>query len=84
MAQIGSTKTRREISDNDVWNIISASFQILKNGKEVNIQDYFEILNMGEGEAKELILEKSFCLKTHIYLKQKPTNVRRYSQCHVG
>lgn len=26
MAQIGSTKTRREISDNDVWNIISASF----------------------------------------------------------
>lgn len=39
---------------------------------------------MGEGEAKELILEKSFCLKIHIYLKQKPTNVRRYSQCHVG
>lgn len=76
MAQIGSTKTRGEISDNDVWNIISSSFYILKDGKEVNIQDYFKMLNMSEGEAKELILGKIFLFENP-YIPQtrahKPT-----------
>ena len=43
VAQIGSTKAHGEISDNNVWKIISASFSILKAGKEVNILDYVEM-----------------------------------------
>lgn len=42
VAQIGSTKAHGEISDNNVWD--TASFSILKDGKEVNILDYVEML----------------------------------------
>ena len=58
--KIGSSKTRGVISDDEVWNIINASFSIRTDGKTVPIQDYFAMENMSIEETKDLILGKIF------------------------
>ena len=71
--KIGSSKTCGVISDDEVWNIINASFSIRKDGKTVPIQDYFAMENMSIEETKDLILGKIFLFENP-YIPQTRAN----------
>lgn len=50
-------------SNEFAWNIINASFEVVKDNKTMSIHDYFKTLGKNQEETKDLILGKILLLE---------------------
>lgn len=65
ISKLGISRTQNEISDDEIWNIIKTSFQIVKDNKTISVLNYFETHNKNEAESKELVLGKIFLFENY-------------------
>lgn len=60
IAELDISRSQDEISDDNIWNVIKNSFQIVKDDETMPVLDYFALYNKDETETKNLVLGKIF------------------------
>ena len=65
ISNLGASRVQNDFSDDNVWNIIKTSFQIVKDDETMSVLDYFALHNMNETKSKDLVLGKIFLFNNY-------------------